>query len=182
MGGGVFHALCSLIFQVSLRLRSRPACPLWHVVKCVCDVQRVESQRDVTLTTADGNLTFTGLRMFFCFLPEWVGHRRKRRRMSCSPGRITHKWRSHLLLLSLYTLHASFVFLPHSHTRLFHSAARPSRLSVSAAQTAVGDAFYSEFSAASCWVTGQHVDSLVRMIFVRYWNMSISSSCLWWCL
>lgn len=36
-----------------------------------------------------------------------------------------------LLLLSLCTLHASFVFPPHSHTRLFLSAARPSCLWVS---------------------------------------------------
>lgn len=51
-------------------------------------------------------------------LHEWIGRRR-----SCRFGKLTHKWRSHLLLLSPYTLHASFVFLPHSHTRLFLSAA-----------------------------------------------------------
>lgn len=113
-------------FQVSPRLSgsrsSLTCCEIrrWCAARWVTarsDADERRRQPDIYLA-ADGNR----------FLHEWAGRRR-----SCRLGRLARKQRSHLLLLllllrCLYTLHASFVFPPHSHTRLFLSAAQPSGL------------------------------------------------------
>ena len=117
--------LCFLPWSFSGSARgsgSRPSltcCEIrrWRAARWVTaqgDADERRRKPDIYLA-ADGNR----------FLHEWVGRRR-----SCRLGRLARKQRSHLLLLlrCLSTLHASFVFPPHSHTRLFLSAAQPSGL------------------------------------------------------
>lgn len=142
----ICHSLCYLIYQISSRVWFHPPHHHGHVLKCIGDAWQVLSQGwkwhwwDQTVTRH-----LLERRGFLC-LNKSV----KRGGMGCHLGRLCHKWRSHLLILSLYTLHASFVFLTHSHARLFLSAVRPSCLNVLVALTAVGEAFPSPLSFASC--------------------------------